>query len=45
LTGGASRHVATLLSDDKVRPVHHVPHLVLSGIALVAEKAHYFAQG
>lgn len=33
LTGGASPQVAELLNRD--RPVRHVPHLVLSGIALV----------
>jgi type III pantothenate kinase len=35
LTGGASPQVAELLRSD--RQVRHVPHLVLSGIALVAD--------
>jgi type III pantothenate kinase len=34
LTGGASPQVAELLGADQ--PARHVPHLVLSGIALVA---------
>jgi hypothetical protein len=37
LTGGASMHMAELLqvsANDSV--VRHMPHLVLSGIALVA---------
>jgi type III pantothenate kinase len=34
LTGGAAPQIAELLGAD--RPVRHVPHLVLSGIALVA---------
>jgi type III pantothenate kinase len=45
LTGGASRYVAELLTVDAMRPAHHVPHLVLSGIALVAEKAYGNAKG
>lgn len=36
LTGGASEHVAELLAADGAYSVRHVPHLVLSGIALVA---------
>ncbi|MCI0332685.1 MAG: type III pantothenate kinase [Planctomycetes bacterium] len=35
LTGGASTHVAELLARDADYSVRHVPHLVLSGIALV----------
>jgi type III pantothenate kinase len=35
LTGGASSHVAGLLGRE--RPACHVPNLVLSGIALVAD--------
>jgi type III pantothenate kinase len=35
LTGGASSHVADLLAAQHTAPVHHVPHLVLAGIALV----------
>ncbi|MEX2307566.1 MAG: type III pantothenate kinase [Pirellulales bacterium] len=35
LTGGAAPQVAELLNAD--RPVRYVPHLVLAGIALVAE--------
>jgi type III pantothenate kinase len=35
LTGGASSHVADLLAAQHAAPVHYVPHLVLSGIALV----------
>ena len=38
LTGGASRHVAELLRNDAAQAVQHVPHLVLSGIAIVAER-------
>ena len=37
LTGGASSQVAERLTTDSDRPVRHVPHLVLSGIALAAE--------
>jgi type III pantothenate kinase len=40
LTGGASPQVAELLTDGTNWPVRHVPHLVLSGIALV-----YWEQG
>jgi type III pantothenate kinase len=36
LTGGASKHVAELLEANSPYCVHHLPHLVLSGIALVA---------
>jgi type III pantothenate kinase len=35
LTGGASAHVAELLAANAEYEVRHVPHLVLSGIALV----------
>jgi type III pantothenate kinase len=35
LTGGASAHVAELLHANAEYEVHHVPHLVLAGIALV----------
>jgi type III pantothenate kinase len=35
LTGGASEHVAEILAANAMFEVHHVPHLVLSGIALV----------
>ncbi len=35
LTGGASAHVAELLTTNAEYEVLHVPHLVLSGIALV----------
>jgi type III pantothenate kinase len=35
LTGGASAHVAELLATNAESEVLHVPHLVLSGIALV----------
>jgi type III pantothenate kinase len=35
LTGGASAHVAKLLSGGRAYSVRHLPHLVLSGIALV----------
>jgi type III pantothenate kinase len=35
LTGGASTHVAELLVAGSPHSVYHVPHLVLSGIALV----------
>jgi type III pantothenate kinase len=35
LTGGASPHVAELLAANAEYEVRHVPHLVLSGIALV----------
>jgi type III pantothenate kinase len=35
LTGGASAHVAELLAANAKYEVRHVPHLVLSGIALV----------
>jgi type III pantothenate kinase len=35
LTGGASPQVAEILSND--RPVRQLPHLVLAGIALVAD--------
>ena len=35
LTGGASRQVVDELADVVDIPVHHVPHLVLAGIALV----------
>jgi type III pantothenate kinase len=35
LTGGASTHVARLLEADGAYSVRHLPHLVLSGIALV----------
>jgi type III pantothenate kinase len=34
-TGGGSQLIAEVLSQDSVRGVRHVPHLVLSGIALV----------
>jgi type III pantothenate kinase len=37
LTGGASSHVANLLEANSPYLVHHLPHLVLSGIALVTE--------
>jgi type III pantothenate kinase len=36
LTGGASAHVAELLQSRSKFEVHHLPNLVLSGIALVA---------
>jgi type III pantothenate kinase len=36
LTGGASSHVANLLEAKSSYSVRHLPHLVLSGIALVA---------
>ncbi len=39
LTGGASSHFAELLATNPDFPVHHVPHLVLSGIALVADSS------
>jgi type III pantothenate kinase len=35
LTGGASQHVAELLAANSPYTVRHLPHLVLSGIALV----------
>lgn len=35
LTGGASGHVAALLETSPSSSVRHLPHLVLSGIALV----------
>lgn len=35
LTGGASSHVARLLEASSTYSVRHLPHLVLSGIALV----------
>jgi type III pantothenate kinase len=35
VTGGASPHVAQLLARNNDLAVQHVPHLVLSGIALV----------
>jgi type III pantothenate kinase len=35
LTGGASTHVAQLLEASSPYNVRHLPHLVLSGIALV----------
>jgi type III pantothenate kinase len=35
LTGGASSHVAKLLEASATYSVRHLPHLVLSGIALV----------
>jgi type III pantothenate kinase len=35
LTGGASSHVAELLQAESAYSVHHLPHLVLSGIALM----------
>ncbi len=37
LTGGEATRIVTHLADD-VQPPRHIPHLVLSGIALVAEK-------
>jgi len=35
LTGGASSHVGELLAVNSSHTIHHLPHLVLSGIALV----------
>jgi type III pantothenate kinase len=35
LTGGASSHVAKLIEASAACSVRHLPHLVLSGIALV----------
>jgi len=37
VTGGASPHIVKLLAERWQGPVHHVPHLVLAGIALVAD--------
>lgn len=37
LTGGASSHVADLLEASAAYSVRHLPHLVLSGIALVSQ--------
>jgi len=39
VTGGASPRVGELLAIDGDSPVHHVPHLVLAGIALVDASA------
>lgn len=38
LTGGASPRVAESLASTRKYPVHYVPHLVLSGIAITAGK-------
>jgi type III pantothenate kinase len=43
ITGGGSQLVAEVLADDSALELRHEPHLVLSGVAIVAATGHYAA--
>lgn len=45
ITGGGSQLVAEVLAEDASLPLQHVPHLVLSGVAIVDATGHFYAAG